>query len=471
MIRPKSAIPARIALLLLASGLASASRADPPPPSDAGTGTNPAGTPAGNQPGLAVSPSGATGSSSSQTGPLLSQAGLESRTSSILSTIGAIIRRGYSLDVGVDTLFDNNILRESGSLVQPNANRNDIVVTPSATLQAGLPVGRQQLYGLVSVGRDFYVHNTSYGRARISAGGGANLSIGPSCSGSISGQYSQREGTQLDLVAVAPNKQEDTVYSANALCGRAHGIGFGGGYSHSQTRNGSSIYNLLDSNTDTFSANVRYNSGALGSIILTGEYSDISYPGRGPPLFPAHDGVRDYTGRISYQRQIGPILSGSIGASYTKVVPKAPAFDLLGNRTNPGYSSPGFDISLSYHPGVRLSAVLSATRDVTASANVGASYVVNGNYGLDVTYKLSPRISTGVGGSYSKRDYRGSFSSVADPQARLSDTLYRTYVQLSYTPYRRYSVNFTVAQQGLRSRPNIFDYDSTTAAIGLHAKF
>lgn len=401
---------------------------------------------------------------------LPSQAGLESREFASADAKSAITGRGYTLDIGLDSLFDTNVLRESG-FVRTTGSRSDFVFTPNATLQAGLPVGRQQLFTTISVGRDFYARNNIYDRTRISAGGGANLSAGPNCQGSLFGQYSERQGTQLDLIAVVPNKQQDTVYEVSAGCGRARGLGFGGGYTRTETRNGSAIYSLFDSNTSTVSGNLRYNSGALGALVLTGSYADVSYPGRGPPLFPNTDGVKVYTGQLSYRRDIGPLLTGDVGVSYIKAVPKLASFDATGARTNPGYSGPGFNVSLNYHPGVRLSGVLSASRDVTASANVGALYVINANYGLDLTYKLSPRLSTGVGGSYATRDYRGAFASVADPLARSTDTLYRTYVQLSYTPVRRYSVNLTVAQQGLRSKPNLFDYDSTTALVGLHVKF
>ena len=403
--------------------------------------------------------------------PLPSQVDVSSREFVGAQAKSGISGRGYSLDLGLDSLFDSNILRESGSFVRTSGSRSDFVFTPNATLQAGLPVGRQQLFTTVNIGRDFYSRNTQYDRTRISAGGGANLHAGPNCEGSLFGQYSERQGTQLDLIAVVPNKQADTVYEVNAGCGRARGLGFGGGYTRIETRNGSAVYNLFDSNTSTFSGNVRYNSGALGSLILTGSYSDVSYPGRGPPLFPSTDGVKVYSGQLSYHRDIGPVLTGNVGVSYIKATPKLASFDQTGARTNPGYSGPGFDISLNYHPGVRLSGVLSASRNVTASANVGALYVINANYGLDLTYKLSPRITTGVGGSYDTRDYRGAFASAADPLARSSDKLYRSYIQLTYTPVRRYSVNLTVAQQGLRSKPNLFDYDSTTATLGLHVKF
>lgn len=405
------------------------------------------------------------------TGPLPSQTGLESRSSALGQAFGTIVGRVTSIDAGIDTLFDSNVLREGGSFVRSTGSRSDIIFTPNATLQAGLPVGRQQLFASVNIGRDFYTHNTSYDRSRINAGGGVNFNAGPSCSGSIFGQYSERQGTQLDLVAVVPNVQKDTTYGANANCGRSRGLGFGGGYTRSETRNGSSIYNLLDSNTSSYTANVHYNSGLLGSLVLTGGYSDIGYPGPGSQALRGSDGIRQYSGQLSYRREIGPVLTGSIGASYFKIVPKNPTRDVNGVSSNLGYAGPGFDVSLNYHPGVRLSASLNASRNVTASSNVGAAYVLNSDYSVDINYKLSPRLSTGFGGSYDKRNYRGSFASVVDPFARTSDTLYRTYVQASYSPARRYSFNINVAQQGLRSKPSLFDYDSTTASLGLHVKF
>jgi len=403
--------------------------------------------------------------------PLPSSTGLQSREFVGTEAKNAIDGRGWSIEAALDSVFDSNILRDGSGFNTIGRSKADFVFTPSATLRAGLPFGRQQLFGTFIVGRDIYARNTDFDRTRINVGGGANLRAGANCQGSLFGQYSERQGTQLDLVQIVPNKQQDTTFQANAGCGPAHGIGFGGGFTRIETRNGAAIFSLFDSNTSVYNANVRYNSGVLGTITVTGSYSDVSYPGRAPPAFSATDGVRVYSGQVAYRRDFGPLLNANVGVSYVKAEPKLAFFDINGVRTNAGYSGPGFDVSLGYHPGIRLNGTLSATRNVTASANVGALYTIDSNYALDITYTLSPRINAGVGGSVSTRDYRGAFASAANPVPLIHDTLHRVYAQATYTPTRRYSVNLIVAQQGRRSNPNQYNFDSTSATVGLRAKF
>jgi len=416
--------------------------------------------------------------------PLPSATGITSREFVGSEARNAVNGRGFSIEAALDSLYDSNILRNSQAFVNGNRRSADFIFTPSATLRAGLPVGRQQLFGSFTIGRDYYARNTDYDRTRINVGGGANLRIGAFCEGSAFAQYNEQQGTQLDLVQSTPNKQQDTQYQLNAGCGRERGIGFGGGYTRIETRNAAAIFSQFGSNTAVYSGNVRYNSGVLGTLTFTGSYSDISYPNRliGPGGIGngiglgngngfGSDGVRVYSGQIAYKRNFGPRISTNLGISYVKADPKVPAFDLTGQRSNPGYSGPGFDISVGYHPGTRLTGTLSASRNVTASANVGALYTVDSGYALDVSYALSPRLNAGVGGSVSTRDYRGAFVSVVNPVPLLNDTLHRVYAQVSYAPVKRYSVSLTVAQQGRQSNPSIYNYDSTSAAVGLRLKF
>lgn len=379
----------------------------------------------------------------------------------------AVAGRGFSLEGALSSLYDSNILRDGGRFSQ-GRSRGDFLFTPTATLRAGLPFGRQQLFGTVIVGRDFYARNTDFDRTRLNIGGGLNLAAGPTCQGSLFAQYSEQQGRQLDLVNNIPNKQQDTVYQANAGCGRARGFGFGGGFTRLETGNGNPLYRLFDSQTSTFTANTRFNGGQIGTLTISGTYSDVSYPNRQGAVIATGrgDGVKVYSGQVAYRRDIGPSISANLGVSYIDVRPKQTA----GIFAAPGYSGPGFDVSLTYHPGVRLSGTLSATRNVTASSNVGASYAIDGSYALDLNYKLSSRLNAAVGGSINSRDYRGSFTSAIDPVARGNDTLHRGYASLSYSPTRLYSVDLTVAQQGRRSTPDDFNFDSTSASVTLRIK-
>ena len=394
--------------------------------------------------------------------------------------------RGFSIEGTIRTLYDNNILRSgNGQATLPGYYRSDFRISPSVTVAAGLPVGRQQLFIGANVGRDFYVRNTRLDRNRYDISGGAILRAGNSCSGSLTAEYKRRQSFVTEASVRTDNTQEIQDYGAIVDCAPTSGIGFGGGVTRSVTNNQNGLRTGFNSTNMDYDAHLNLSSPTLGQFSAGGSYSRISYPTR--LLIRADDGaqVGDHleilAGHVGYAKVFGPRLTINVSGSYQHVKP-VPAdvlniviLPIIGPvgipSTRQTYSGPGFSLLADYHPGTRLSASLGASRNVTSSPNVGAQFVVRDNIDGDVTYKLGPSITTSAGANYSHNRYRGSFASAVEPVARNADSITRFYARATYQPRRLYGVDFEIAHQIRKSNPSLYNFSSTTAAVTLRVKF
>lgn len=407
----------------------------------------------------------------------------------VTTAVAPVEGRGFRIGASMKTLYDSNILRlGDGVALQNGYSRSDFRLTPQLSAAAGLPVGRQQLFIGADIGRDFYARNTRLDRNRYSVGGGAIWRLGRSCSGSVTAQYRRRQSLLSEGSVRTDNSQEIQDYAAVGDCAPPIGLGFGGSATHSITNNQNILRTAFDSRDTGFDAHLNYGARALGQFSAGASYSRISYPSRtlsvaapGGGFETVGDHLNIFSARGSYARAIGPRLSVNASGSYIKVKPDPTnvvnfiTLPILGLQPIPnaraGYSGPGFTLGLDYHPGVRLSASLDASRNVTSSPNVGAQFIIRDSIAASVSYKLGPALSTVIGGNYDRRQYKGSFATVEEPLARLGDSIVRVFGRVTYQPRTLYAVDLEVAHQNRSSNPSIYNFSSTSAALTLRVKF
>ncbi len=408
----------------------------------------------------------------------------------VTTAVSPVEGRGFRIGASMRTLYDSNILRiGDGVPLRAGYSRSDFRLTPQVSAAAGLPIGRQQLFIGGDYGRDFYASNTQLNRNRYSIGGGAIWRVGRSCSGSLTAEYKRRQSLLSESSVRTDNTQGIENYAAIGDCAPPIGIGFGGSATHSVTNNQNVLRQAFDSRDTAFDAHLNYGAPALGQFSLGGSYSRISYPSRS--LFVAAPGGFDSVGdhlnifsaRASYSRAIGARLSVNASGSYIRVKPDPTnvvnfvVIPILGPTPVPianaraGYSGPGFTLGLDYHPGVRLSATLNASRNVTSSPNVGAQFVIRDSVAAAVSYKLGPSLTTVLGGNFDRRQYKGSFTSVDEPVARTRDSMARIFGRVSYEPRPLYAVDLEVAHENRSSNPAFYNFSSTSAAVTLRVKF
>lgn len=381
----------------------------------------------------------------------------------------------------VDSLYDTNVLRGTGVLLPNRAtaatHQDDFRVSPSVSASYNRSAGRVALAANALVGYDFFRYNRYLNNNRYAGGGTLTYRSGSSCQASVNGNISVRQdgirGTGEEIVdpSGAPTDNVGTVidnvatastYGANLGCGTPTGrLTFGGGYSHGTFSNASSFRKFGDSDSDTYTGNIGIGILRPGQVSLNGSYSTIAYPNRiafapiGVPLQLLDSGVATYRIGITVSRPIGTRLSGSIGASFLHADPS-------GGQAP--YSSPAYSISLNYAASPRLGATLSASRDISPSASVGALFRVVDQILLTTRYELGRTIVFNANVGLLKDNYQQGFAIPGEP-ARSNDTTTNLGVGVTYHPRALFDINFNVSESLRRSNPAVFDYNSTRVGL------
>ncbi len=413
----------------------------------------------------------------------------DDRPATTSNSVGGVQGRGFRITASLKTLYDGNILRLGNGLpLRPGYSRSDFRITPSVGAGYGLPVGRQQLFIDGDFGKDFYARNGRLNRTRYGIGGGVLWKLARSCSGSISGEYKQRQSLLSDSSVQIDNTQRLQDYYAGGDCAPPVGIGFGGSVRRGITDNVNPSRQVQDTREWNYDAHLNFGAPALGNFSLGGVFSHYDYPrrslfviGSGGLPTQVSDQLDIYQARLGYSRPIGTRFSVNGSASYVKVKPSPrdvlnlvqlpSGLVVLSPGARDTYSGPGFTLALSYRPSVRLNATLAASRNVSSSSNVGARFNIRDNVDGEITYKIGPAITTALGASFDRRQYKGGFATIEEPLPRVEDKITRAYARASYSPRDLYAVDFEVAHQWRASNPSIYNFDSTSAFVTLRVKF
>lgn len=383
-------------------------------------------------------------------------------------------------------LYDSNQLRTT-AVGGPSgqAHPDDLRYSPALSAIYDRVGGRATLSVNALVGRDFYQYNSKLDRNHFGAGGLLTYPLA-SCRATGSGNYSSRQagtrdfGNQAspvvepvvlppdDVGRVIDNRQIATSYGAGVNCGSDTGrLSFGGNYNHSSLSNGAGIRRIADSNSDVFSGSVGIGILRPGQLQLVGSYSTIGYPNRSstiglPSPLPValSGGVKTYRGGLTFTRPIGSRLSGSIGVSYLTARP-------VGPQTS--YTSPAYNVSLTYTPGTRLAFTVLGSRDIIASTTVGALFRVVDIIRATASYDVSASISANLNLGLTSNNYQGAFAIAGEP-ARKTDSSKIVGVGISYSPRPLYNVGVFANETFRTANPNLFNYTSTRVGLtfGVH---
>ena len=396
---------------------------------------------------------------------------------------------GYSLKADVRTLYDSNLLRLGDGLApRPGTEKSDYRISPSVSGEIGVPLGRQNIFLSGLVGRDYFIRNPRLDRNRFRIEGGVNLVVGTRCSANANVSFNSRQVLVSDLSEFVPSVRHSLLYGATANCQSAVGLGFGGNLQRSEIRNLDSSRSAFDLNTLGYGLHVSYGLGAIGQFQLSGNINNVTYIHRTVPLPDGtldNDGVKLFSGRFGYSRELGTRMSLTLGVSYFKTDPNPRTILQVVGITSPpdppgfivapidraGRSGLGYDVSISYHPSPRLSTVFAARRSAGASPNVGAQSTVSTSYVGHIDYKLCSGIGLDTGVNYSKKTYQNSVIEAPDRfRRRLGDNISRVYGGIGYGR-RLLSVRAELAYQKRVSDPMEFSLSGVSASLNLNVKF
>lgn len=407
-----------------------------------------------------------------------------SRVAGIIVALGSAtllsapaVAEGLSFNIAGNLLYDSNPLRLSqGQEARPGESRTGFRFSPSVGANYGHEFGRQGLQFSTLVGRDYFLGNDQLTRNRFRFNGQLLYHLGSRCSGVVNSTFNRRQNGQEstiddedptippdDVVRVVNNVQETLAYGVTADCGLSSGLTFGGSANHSQQNNGARTRRFSNSDNSSFSVY----SGvqvARGQLQLVGSYSTIDYPNRNlllDPLLLVSNGVKTRRIGLNYSRPIGSRLSGSLGLSYLKVNPDG----------RDGYTTPAYNVSLTYHPGTRLVLSVNGSRNILSSRTVGALYRVVDQIGLNANYKLNSKINVNGNLGLTRNKFKQTFIVVDDPFIINRDVSKRAGLRVTYSPRSLYDVSFGVDQVSRSSKPSLYDYDSTKVHLSLGVHF
>jgi len=361
--------------------------------------------------------------------------------------------------------YDDNVFRLEKSEASPRGHRSDFTLRPSVTAGYERSVGPLQVAVGASVGYTFHRYNKRLNSERLGFNGDANSTL-LGCGVALSGSFSRAQSDLEDLVDDPGSKvniQNSITVGTNVLCGDSYGIRPGFGYSHSIRDNSSRLRSVSDIRSDTYSVQVGYSQPSFGLLSLYGRLYDGRYPNR-PSLGPglsADDGIKSYSGGLSYSRKVGSRLSASASVGYMKTDPNQ-----KGVKGSSGITYSG---DISFKGSDRLSGVLGFSRDAQQSNLIAVSYAIVTRYSLDLTYAINRAISLSGGASISRRHFKDSPDEVA--LARGVDKTTRFIGGVDFNAVRRIKLSLSASHERRDADVELFDYTSNRISLTAGLRF
>jgi hypothetical protein len=306
-------------------------------------------------------------------------------------------------EIGLSTrlTYDTNIARSSEAVARARGLvREDVRFSPALELDIARTVGRHVLYVDAVAGRDIHARNSRLDRERLQGRAGVSSRFGW-CRSTLEATAARRQSELQDIILGDIENTESTAsVLARISCPKPAGFYPSASVEHASVENGSAIRRNADSQTLRGEAALNYAQPSLGEIALFLRYSETDFPNRLISLAPGGEAIRDrFESRqagLIYSRNVGTLLRGSVGVSYTQVD------RALAGQTFDGVT---YSASLRVRPEQRLSATLSAERSVQPSNRIGISYSVDKAAAAALNYRLNPRVQFGAGGSIRDRRF------------------------------------------------------------------
>ncbi len=377
----------------------------------------------------------------------------------------AAAQEARRLDFGLTSQVEHhsNVSRTNKAQAEARGlTLSDTIITPAATVDLLLPVGRQTVFLRGALGYSFYDKNTQLNRERYDVSGGATGRAGP-CTATLNGGYT-RGVNQIDnptLIDNVENIQETMTAAIDVTCRRQTGFGVVGSVSKDWVSNDLTFLENSDSERTAMMLGATYSRPALGTLTIFGNSETTKYPNR------LVDAGYDLAALgVTYERQLGARIQGSVTVAYTMVDQNAPP---LLERSNERLETTAYSASLSYRASSRLRFQALFDRSVTPSSGIGRSYDLAETYRLSGDYDVSSRISVSAGvGTVSRK----SSGLLPDPIIQLTDSDMTTYfASVRYAQSRRLSFVLSAGHEERTTNAPQFDYTNNRVGISADVSF
>lgn len=364
--------------------------------------------------------------------------------------------RRVKADLSVQGLYDTNVARSSEALAATRGLKlEDVVITPTLTVDILTPVGRQALFLKGRAGYAFYDENSQLDSEQIDLEAGVLRRFGP-CGLSVSGGY-KRNQTKLEDIILEPVDNIETLKSAtlDVDCTRTVGISPSLNLAHEQSENSASIRSSQDFQNSSATVGLAYSRPTFGTVAVFGSAEKTEYNNRVLALGVDEDGYEAWAVGVRYSRRLGARLEGSVSVSQTSLdANQASAADFDGLT---------YTANAAFRPSNRLETRVTFERSARPSRRLGAEYTIDETWRGDVIYSVGPRLRVTMTATQTEAEYQLSPTS---PVATLTNDRIRTVSAAVHAKFsRRLSLVFDAAREERDANLAGYSYDSTRVGV------
>ena len=392
--------------------------------------------------------------------PVLAQS---AQTSSSLSIVDnqavALASSHYSANGTVGVVYDSDAAGGTAAVAALRGlKQEDVIVSPTLTLEAFRPFGRESAFVTGTVGYNFYDRNSVLSRENINLNGGVNGQLG-ACRATATAGYARFQNQLVDTTLARVQDTFDQVsVGAEATCGR--GFGFSPIVTVNQSWANNSLAQLQSSDYKTLSATagVGYQAPTFGNLSFFGQYQSTDFTNRFLIInfIPIRDGFDIYGGGVRYVRQLGARIQGTVSMSYTSVKPFIGA--------TKGFAGLTYGGDITFRASSRLNLHASFNRDIQPSNVFDSTYYLENMELVEGTYNIGSRLRFDLGYSDEQRSFRGA--AISRTTDLTSDELQSYFATLTYTLRKVYfGLNATYSDRSA----NIAGFSYPDTRVGLTA--
>lgn len=379
-----------------------------------------------------------------------------------LSSPAAAQERTLNFGLGANVEYNSNVARSSKERAALRGlTPEDTIFKPAATVDFFSPIGRQSVFLKGMAGYTFYDRNDELNREVLDFNGGVNGQLGP-CAATVQGGYSRGMWLLDDptLVENVENIQTTKTVGANVACSRSTGLGITASASKDWVDNDSDQLASSDSERTSVMGGLTYSRPALGTITVFADRQETSYPNR---LLEGGYTLDAYG--VTFARQLGARIQGTVTVAYNKVNQKTPAFlGPAGDMETTAYSA-----ELSYRATSRLSFQGSFDRAITPTVAAGRSYDLSEGYRLSGVYDLGSRVSISAGGAWVQRQSKGLLPTTPLELTDSETTSY--FAAVRYRQSKRLSFVLNAGREERTTNAPQFDYTNNRIGFGADLTF
>lgn len=375
----------------------------------------------------------------------------------------------FSVNLSARAEYDTNISGASPSEARARGlTTDDMIYTPSVSVDFNLPVSRQTFYLRGAAGYLFHDKNKNLDSERLSLDTGVKGRVSI-CDLTASGSY-QRSLSSMDDIVLGPtidNILEVKNLTAGAVCARKTGLGVTGGVTQEWGSNSRSQLAGQDYESTSYTGGVVYTRPQFGTLTVFGRHQRIDYVHSTPALgaFGNPNSYESKTGGVSFERRLGGRIDGVVSAAYTSVDTLGPT---IAGTTGGDFSGFTYSLNARYRVTERFTTEFVFARAVQPSNRFGDSYDISESYEVRGTYNFGTRITANLGYQHRKSDSKGGQIFAGNLTNSTSNFV---NAGLTYRQSKRVSLVLDAAREERQANDPRYNYDNTRVGISASVNY